>query len=98
MFATRPETIALKVYEISHCDEAYAVCGPGYKNLPASWSIDIENHHGIQAQLCFYFTGSGGFPGSKWSDHLCENQYAAPYWLSTRVSFRRGGVDVLGSN
>jgi hypothetical protein len=84
VFATRPETIALKVYEISHCDEAYAVCGPGYKNLPAAASIAVENHHGIQAQLCFYFTGSGGFAGFRWDDHFCEDQYAAPYWMDAQ--------------
>ncbi len=84
VFATRPETIAVKVYEISHCDEAYPVCGPGYKNLPAAAGIRVENHHGIQAQLCFYFTGSGGFPGFRWDDHFCESQYAAPYWVGVQ--------------
>jgi hypothetical protein len=88
-FATRPESIDLKVYEISHCDEGYPVCGPGYRYLPAQASLELERHHGIQAQLCFYFTGSGGFPGLKWSDQFCENQYAAPYWVVSQPDLNR---------
>ncbi len=88
-FATRPESIDLKVYEISHCDESYPVCGPGYRYLPAQSSLALELHHGIQAQLCFYFTGSGGFPGLKWSDQFCENQYAAPYWVVSQPNLNR---------
>ena len=88
-FATRPESIDLKVYEISHCDEGYPVCGPGYRYLPAQSSLALELHHGIQAQLCFYFTGSGGFPGLKWSDQFCENQYAVPYWVVSQPDLNR---------
>jgi hypothetical protein len=77
--AAPPESINLKVYEISHCDQSYAVCGPGYKSLlPKS---TLSGHRGIVAQLCFYFRGSDGLPGFNWSDHFCEPQYAAPYWV-----------------
>jgi hypothetical protein len=89
VFATRPEKIDLKVYEVSHCDEGYSVCGPGYKHLPAQSSAAIENHFGVQAQLCFYFSGSGTFPGFKWDDHFCENQYAPLYWVAAQPGTNR---------
>ncbi len=87
--ATPAENISLKVYEVSHCSLSYPVCGPGYKHLPAQSSIAVENRHGIQAQLCFYFTGSDGSPGFNWNDSFCENQYAAPYWLASQAGINR---------
>ncbi len=82
IFATRPESVNVKVYEVSHCSPSYPVCGPGYYHLPAqSSSTSVEDRHGIQAQLCFFFTGTDGFPGFAWHDSFCEAQYAAPYWL-----------------
>jgi len=84
VFATRPETIDLKVYEVSHCDQDYSVCGPGYERLPARSTVTLGAEHGIEAQLCFYFTGSDGAPGFKWSDHFCITQYDAPFWVKSQ--------------
>jgi hypothetical protein len=73
------ESINLKVYEVSHCDQSYPVCGPGYKSLLPQ--TILSSPRGIVAQLCFYFSGSEGSPGFDWNDHFCEPQYAGPYWV-----------------
>ena len=84
------EQINLKVYEVSHCDEGYPLCGPGYRDLPAqAQSTTVENHHGIQPELCFYFTGYNGLPGLDWTDHFCIG-YDAPFWVDTQPGLNNG--------
>jgi hypothetical protein len=87
--ATNPESISLTIYEISHCDEGYPVCGPGYEHLASESGVKLGDRHGIQAQLCLYFTGSGAVPGLNWSDHFCESQYAAPFWVAVQPGLNR---------
>ncbi|MGO9658499.1 MAG: carboxypeptidase-like regulatory domain-containing protein [Acidimicrobiales bacterium] len=87
---TGPEKITLEVYEVSHCDKSFPVCGPGYKDLPtAPESTTVEDHHGIQAELCFYFTGWDGLPGLDWSDHFCS-PYDPLYWEPTQPDLSKG--------
>ncbi len=90
LFAVRPEKVDLEVYEVSHCDQSYPLCGPGYKGLPTeAQSTTVQSHHGIQPELCLYFTGWDGLPDLDWSYHFCI-RYDAIAFVETQQNLNKG--------
>lgn len=75
-FAVQPESISVRVFEVSHCNLARPDCGPGYRSSP-----------GIQPELCFDFTGTNSFPLFSWSDGFCKTYDAAAFaWTQKGIN------------
>ena len=72
-FAVQPESITVRVFEVSHCYLPRLGCGPGY------WTSK-----GIEPELCFDFLGTNSFPGFNWSDGFCESYNAAAFAWTQR--------------
>jgi hypothetical protein len=75
VFATPPENIDLKVYEVSHCDDSNPNCGPGYSGST-----------GIEPEICFSFEGSDRIPSPKldWNYVFCAKTYDPVAWVESQ--------------